>query len=78
MRLLGDMRLTLSLAENSQIRLEHRASSRLVQGRQGCGCCAATERATPTIAISAKGCSRCSSNAAQRECNYTNRLMGYY
>ena len=61
------LQITLSLAENSQIRLDHRASSRLAQGRQGCGCCAATERATPTISISAKGCLRCSSNAAQRE-----------
>ena len=31
---------------HSLIRLDHQASSRLVQSRQGCGCCAAIERAT--------------------------------
>ena len=34
---------------------DHQASSRLVQGQPGCGCCVATERAMPTITTSAKG-----------------------
>ena len=56
--------IILSVTQNSQ---DHGASFCLVQGRSGCDCCVATERATPTITISAKVCSRRSLNAAQRE-----------
>ena len=68
--------LTLSVTKYSQ---DHRASFRLVQGRPGCGCCVATERATPTITISAKVVLKMQLKCSpERECNYTNRLMGHY
>ena len=38
-----ERRLALSVTENSQNCLDHGARSRLVQGRQVCGCCVATE-----------------------------------
>ena len=72
----NSMRLSLSVTQNSQ---DHRASFRLVQGRPGCGCCVATERATPTITISAKVVLKMQLKCSpERECNYTNRLMGHY
>ena len=68
--------ITLSVTKYSQ---DHRASFRLVQGRPGCGCCVATERATPTITISAKVVLKMQLKCSpERECNYTNRLMGHY
>ena len=73
------MMLSLSLAENSQICLDHQTSSYLVQGQQGCGCCEATERASHTISISAKGLLKMQLKCSpESECNYTNRLMGHY
>ena len=71
-RIFNKQRLSLSVTQNSQ---DHRASFRLVQGRPGCGCCVATERATPAITISAKVVLKMQLKCSpERECNYTNRL----